>query len=366
MTQKIDVSIYRFLTLIFLSVALLSGCGKEPEPVVEQPIADQQNIEPTVNQVDKEQAELVSTELLQQGQSILDSLVSTSEQLQQTVKALLTTPNEETLVAAQTQWQDVFTQYQKIIPFLYFDHSSISPSLEQWRFTLAAWPLQPGYLDSYDVYLHSGIVNDITLPITTESLRKQHGLTDTEEVTLGLYAIEFLLWGDKASGDDISKRYLKQTKIPAELAQSDLKIAELPNNRRRELLELQTILLTQDFKLLHTQWQNAGTLFDLYQQISPSEKIDAYHNGFASALDSIENLIAYSIEASNPENTYPERFITLRNKAASMQLAAIKDSYFGDNNSANNETSNLAGLLDIQQRTNVVAKIEDLEKQLSE
>jgi len=61
-------------------------------------------------------------------------------------------------------------------------------------FNIDAWPIQPGFLDAIEGYPDSGIINDVTLEISTATLRSQHGITASEEVCLGFHAIEYLIF----------------------------------------------------------------------------------------------------------------------------------------------------------------------------
>ena len=57
-------------------------------------------------------------------------------------------------------------------------------ALDDFRQLLDTHPIQPGYLDYFDVYTHSGIVNDIAVPITASAIRAQHGLTESLNVSV--------------------------------------------------------------------------------------------------------------------------------------------------------------------------------------
>lgn len=355
----------RVLLAAILTTFFLNACKKEdpaPSPAVEaEPQVQAQSGEAI--EVNSEKAAQTALWLYEKNISALTTLIQSSQVLSDTITTFLSKPEDASLQVAQNQWKQVFADYQKLAPFLFFSSEELSKNLTQWHFTLAARPLQPGYLDSYDVYQHSGIVNDISLSIDAEALRKQHGLTDTEEVTLGLYAIEFLLWGDKELSDP--SRFKVQKKVPAELAQSDLKIEELPNNRRRQLLALLGELLADDMKSLYAHWQNEGALFLLYQRLSASDKVIAYHKGFIDSLSDLDALLASSIDhGESPDgtstNTYPQRFELRKTEAVIERLAAIEEFY------ANGAEATLANALDEKSLEEINAKIDSVKKQLTE
>ena len=57
--------------------------------------------------------------------------------------------------------------------------------------SIDSWPLQPGFLDDLPGYPGSGIVNDITLEMTSTMLREQHQITDEEESSTGFHVLEY-------------------------------------------------------------------------------------------------------------------------------------------------------------------------------
>lgn len=59
----------------------------------------------------------------------------------------------------------------------------------------AAAPALPGYLDRMPAYPNSGLIMDETVPISLKSLLRQHQITDRSEVSLGIYALEIILFG---------------------------------------------------------------------------------------------------------------------------------------------------------------------------
>lgn len=357
--------VYLIMTLFF--AILLIACKPSPSSQEDQTVSNPTEIHTETNlNGDQALVTLFADQLWQQGLKTLETVQSESALLQNKVNTLLDQPNDTTLSSAHAQWETTFLLYQQLLPFLFIEHASLTSSLKEWRLTLAAWPLQPGYLDSYGIYIHSGIVNDITLPITAESLRKQDGLTDPEEVTLGLYAIEYLLWGDKESSSP--KRFFAQNKVPLVFEQAGLKVNELPNNRRRQLLALQTKLFNDDLSLLKEYWQDKGLFGKLFTKLTVNEKLSAFHNGLLTLLNEIETLLVYSVDINESEttqkNTYPERFNKNRQHAIEKQLASIESFYFA--NSSIDNTLSLAGILlsQIEQEA-LKVKIEGIKKQLT-
>ncbi len=288
------------------------------------------------------EADSLATDLWQTGLKEYIAMLEYAEQLKKEIDSLLDQPDAKSLLSAQKQWQLTFTHYQRMLPFLFIDdittsvNSGVIKNLSELRFALAAWPLQPGYLDSYGPYLQSGIVNDITVAINANTVRKQNGRTDPEEVTLGLHAMEFLLWGDKekASAD----RFQQQDKVPLALEKAGLQKHELPNNRRRKLLELQSQLFISDIKTLIQQWQTNGPLTIAFQQLSPSKKLYSISSSVEASINQLQKLLLY-IDEENGNNTgepsdnfYFDRFDKNRKKAITETVATIRSLYFEGTN----------------------------------
>lgn len=358
------------LAALVIAITALSGCTPSPEPGrQEQSNTSGAKAKPALY-IDAADADILTRQLWQQGLDKLSLASKEATQLQSAIKALLNKADETALKTAQNQWQTVFGHYQELLPFLFIEHPSLSPALADWRYKLAAWPLQPGYLDSYDVYIQSGIVNDINQAITVTLLRQQNGRTDIEEVVIGLYAIEYLLWGDKPKLS--SKRFSSQSKVPLALEQAGLKISELPNNRRRLLLKLQAGLFSEDISLLKDQWQQGGSIENSFSQLTAKEKLSALHRGLSIQLREIEVLLDYKVEINESDSkiqksTYPDRFNNNRQQAIGKQIAAIETLYFSSPlpDAAATKASLASALLSNTEQEQIKIKLADIKKQLT-
>ena len=284
--------------------------------------------------VDVSSASALSDSLWLKSQERLDTIYAKAYELQEAISLLLTNPDVDSLIFAQQKWQAAMLAYEELSPLLYLEHQKTGPNkdidqkitagqshnsltasylkldhaiadeshienildLDDARKKIAAWPIQPGYLDSFGPHIHSGIVNDITLLIEPHTLRSQHLVTDREEVTLGLYAIEYLLFGDKDYTNKINtsfKRFVSVTTLPESLAQAGLNIGELPNNRRRALIELQSRLLVNDINMLISFYQTDGALMTAFKKLSALEKLQAFKRSVARSLQKSQALFTY-------------------------------------------------------------------------
>jgi len=120
-----------------------------------------------------------------------------------------------------------------------------------------AWPIVEGYVDSLELYPASGIVSDLTVPITEASLLHQHGLTDRSEVAVGFHPLEFILWSRG------SEAFLSQKTLTDDQLRDGMTTAELPRNRRREMVLLLAGMLEREISsrftpLLDRERRNAS------------------------------------------------------------------------------------------------------------
>lgn len=261
---------FRFALLpISVFACLLAGC--EPEVAHDQPT--------TVVDSAPEPARLIAEEatahLWLEGNNALDKCVKHSTTLANHIQQFLANPTTENLQATHHVWQNTALAYNAFYFFsqLRITEPQVFAPLGKYWFAISAHPIQPGYLDYFGPYPYSGLVHDIDVPVSTETLRHQQGMTDAEDVVLGLYAIEFMLFGEdeKRPASD----YNAVTTLDLTLQQAGYKTPEeTPNNRRRELLKLQTELLQKDTLDLQQAWNATGvnSMRLEWDELTPSTK----------------------------------------------------------------------------------------------
>lgn len=105
-------------------------------------------------------------------------------QLDQGVQQFVESPTADELALIRKLWKDAH------IAWLDYSFFSIARTEDH---DIDGWPIAPGFVDSLPQYPDSGIVNDVTLELSPETLREQHGFTDREEAVLGLHPIGFLI-----------------------------------------------------------------------------------------------------------------------------------------------------------------------------
>jgi len=214
-----------------------------------------------------------TTQLWQQGEQAIATTLKNSQTLLEAINTFIKAPGPSTQLQAQNQWIQTELSYQQFYFFSQFGvtEPKVFAQLARAHFDAAAHPIQPGYLDYVGPYPYSGLVHDISVDITSTNLREQHGMTDAEDVVLGLYAIEFMLFGE--TGQRPPDDYTPVAKLSLEQRQTGFKtIQETPNNRRRALLSLQAQLLSNDLKNLAQHWQSRepNAMHSLWQTLPAS------------------------------------------------------------------------------------------------
>lgn len=226
-----------------LLLALLSGCERgadTPAPATG----------PVVSAASDGALTLTTTRAWQYFTGQLEQCLLPASALRETIDQLLQTPTAASLEQARQHWRASHNCVQALAPLLDLARvsSGLFGALRPLRYNLDAWPLQPGYLDYFDVYPHSGLVNDISVSLNAGNLRRQHGLTDAGDVSMGLHAMAYLLWGEQ--GQRPPEDFAAIPALTATQQAAGLTSADLPNNRRRQLLALQAQLFLDDLHSL--------------------------------------------------------------------------------------------------------------------
>lgn len=261
----------RFFSLqICLSVScifILLACDKK------QPIDDTTlTIEPVI-QIDPIILPRTEAAWLK-GIGFVNDSITESNSLRIAIQSFLQSPTEDNLATAREQWLISHKTYAQLEMFISLGHSNpgLFGNLLPTNFSIDAQPTSPGYLDYFDAYTNSGIVNDIAVRLTAQTLRKQHGFSDPSEVSLGFHAIEYLLWGE--SGKRLATDYIAVQELNDSQKSAELRIIDLPNNRRRVLLNLLSVILTDDISKLKHQLENpTDTIRQNYAALTPQSRM---------------------------------------------------------------------------------------------
>ena len=256
------------LSAILLPVTLLlNACEQQQAPPPAQAVA-----QPAA----AEQALLGPATLAawQLGETFLDTSLDSSTRLCAAVQQFLQQADQPGLENARRAWQQAHNDYHRFDVFLALAGSSpgLFGDIAALNSPLDSWPITPGYLDYFAVYTHSGIVNDIAVPVTAEAIRRQHGFSDDADVSLGFHAMAYLLWGEQ--GRRPPSDFAVDAEIPAALGDAGLSKVDLPANRRRSLLALMCNLLGDDLQNLRRQWSSGDAVMQQqFLQLLPHSRL---------------------------------------------------------------------------------------------
>ena len=228
----------------------------------------------------------------------LSDTLNKAQALDGLITAFLHHPNPGSLEAAQNAWVTTYQSYLTVDFFhavprfekpLYHENGDTYQILHE---QLDSWPIEAGYIDYLPDYPLSGIINDMTLKISSEDIVGQHGFSDQRFASIGFHPLEFLLFGQ--NGQRSAKDFVPQENSieiididnkahpenapdldassteHANIDASENSAAETPHvhddnpnlgpqnhNRRRDFLRVLSALLVTDLRKLVDRWEPA-------------------------------------------------------------------------------------------------------------
>ncbi len=218
-------------------LSILIGCEQPPSPPA---------IEAASDVVVPSEAQQQVMALLQQEQAErLRRLNASSLVFADAVEGLLSDPVDERLATAREGWVQLYRSFNEAVVILVCRAAESAPMAAALQ-RVDPFPILPGYIDGLKDWPDSGIVNDVSLPLSRESLLAQQGVTAQEEVSLGFQVVAFLLEGEPGS-PRVAAALAEVTEVPEG---SEFSLPEQPENRRRQYLSLATALLVDDLQAL--------------------------------------------------------------------------------------------------------------------
>lgn len=227
-------------------------------------------------------------------------------------------PTPPLLVELRDRWNTAHQGYLscQLYQMLAFSRSG-QKQLELTKQRINAWPVQGGYIDYLPGYEFTGIINDITLPITLDNLISQHQFSDMSDVAIGFHALEFLLWGE---GFDRPASDFQQSQNDV----SEQGIELDTNNRRRTYMELVTSHIISELDGLADRWERktttGGTILD---ELPPSAQLSFLLTSSYRLLNDylLERLVSplaagdsYEVDESPYSHTTLDGMITILNQ----------------------------------------------------
>lgn len=124
--------------------------------------------------------------------------VSTAEDLDAAVQALVDDPSEATLTAARNAWLASREPYLQTEVFRFYDGPIDNPDNGP-EGLLNAWPLDENYIDYVEGDEDAGIIQDDSVTIDAQTLESLNEKGGEANIATGYHAVEFLLWGQDRS-----------------------------------------------------------------------------------------------------------------------------------------------------------------------
>ena len=238
------MSQWRYAALLL--VLALNGCDQSPAPAQQghSSISERSQAKIAVEALlDKEQTER------------LRRLTASSRVFHDAINGLLGDPVNERLDTAREAWSQLYRSFNEAVVVLAC-RAAESPQLATMLQRADPFPILPGYIDGLHQWPDSGIVNDVSLPLSRESLLGQQGVTVQEEISVGFQVIGFLLFGEPEM-PRTAAALGAVTEVPEG---SQLTVEEQPENRRRVYLALASALLVEDLLALSATLERPAAL----------------------------------------------------------------------------------------------------------
>lgn len=219
--------------------------------------------------------------------------LTTAQDLQSAVAALVADPSDETLRAAKQAWLRARDPYQQTEAYRFGN-----PLVDDWEGKVNAWPLDEGLIDYVDPGLYgsesdenrfyaANVIASPTIEVAGRSLdattidaaliQDLHEIDDVEaNVAVGYHAIEFLLWGQDLNGTGPGAGARPAT---------DYSLDQCTHgncDRRAAYLTAATDLLVSDVADMVALWDEGGEARQAVIDAGPSNGLRAIITGLGS------------------------------------------------------------------------------------
>jgi len=286
---------------LFVFLFLLVGCSQESSQ--------------TPNALDAvEPIQLVTDGFYQSAEESVLKLPEVSRTFTNSVLAFMAQPDQNRLQSCREAWLLLHKAFIDLD--FYFYDALRSDQYRALVFNIHAWPLQPGFIDSLPEYPTSGFVNDLTVEISKTTLIQQHAATSPDEISLGLHAVEYLLWQRPLTD------FQPVSELPEQQIMDGLVLQQLANNRRRLALQLISDILGEE--LISLQSLLAGEL-KLNRNLVVNDPLNAIQKALESSGNELNQMTS---EEQQDHSEFSQS--SLQNILSKFQL--ILKSYSGDTN----------------------------------
>lgn len=202
--------------------------------------------------------------------------------LQKKVKQFLSSPTSTSFTEVKKAWLHSRDSYSQTEAFRFYegpiDFVDEKNGEEGPEGRLNSWPINEAYIDYVKGNLKTGIIQNVSIPLSKKSLLARNQSKDEVDVSIGYHAIEFLLWGQDLS-----------LQSPGQRPVSDFYSGDPIRNRRRQYLKITTEILVEDLKFLVDSWSpNRKNYAQQFQK-------QAFEESLADILSSLATLSAFEL-----------------------------------------------------------------------
>ena len=267
--------------------------------------------------------------------------------LQESVNTFIAEPTEDNLLETKVAYKAIRAPYQQseIMRFdsiitvgANLDADGGPAGVDEWEGQVNAWPLDENH-----------IINIIagSEEINVELLLNQNGADDNDaNVTTGIHAVEFMLWGSDLNGTDAGSG-----ERPASDFANDGTCVDSECERRGQYLKAATDLLVDDLTIMTDEWSptakiTSGTL--AYNFVNSPLALDYMVGSMITmATDELASArMGSGLSLGDPEEEH-DCFSDLSHLAIYHNFQGVKNAFYGTYESANYNISgaNLAALV---------------------
>ncbi|NTS78015.1 iron-regulated protein [Catenovulum sp. SM1970] len=257
-----------------------------------------------------------------------DSL-TTAQALQEAVDAFIAAPTEDNLTAAKAAYKVARAPYQESEIMRWDSNITVGKdlttdggvaSVDEWEGQVNAWPLDENHIVS---------IIEGSAQIDTALLLDQNGANDNEaNVTTGVHAIEFMLWGEDTHGTDAGAGERAAVEFDVN------NCADALCDRRAQYLKVATDLLVDDLVLMQAEWSADAVTTEgtLAYNFTESELALDYILGsiHAMATDELAGARMNSgLTLGDPEEEH-DCFSDLSHVAIYHNFQGVKNAFYGN------------------------------------
>lgn len=168
-------------------------------------------------------------------------------EMQSVIEDFLIEPTAASLQDARHAWRRARPSYQRTETLRFFnspiDHPA-GPGIDAGpESRINAWPLNEAAIDAVRSAPESGLINDLSRPISRAQILSVDQVADESDVTTGWHAIEFLLWGQDFNPTG-----------PGQRPHTDFLAGDEVRDRRRQYLRTVSALLVDDLRTVAHAW----------------------------------------------------------------------------------------------------------------